>query len=223
RAPRPDRAGEPRLFAERRGARPSRAHRHRVQGGGGARRRRHPGRRPDDRLPGRASRANTHRFDARGTQSLSVALPLAATTAIQTLVSVTMYCAPVMAPAAAPLLGVSPAAVGYFVTVAYLGSMIGTVTAGGWTARFGPIRGSQAAALTLGIVCALFALVIGPLRSRYDRERDRAAPVSLRSAFAPVLIVVRDWRIAQLALTSLVYGGVQITLVAYLVTFLADS
>src|SRR5437016_6580939 len=150
RAPRPDRAGEPRLSAERGRARPRRAHRRRVQEGRGARRCRHPGRRPDDRLPGRASRANTHRFDARGTQSLSVALPLAATTAIQTLVSVTMYCAPVMAPAAAPQLGVSPAAVGYFVTAAYLGSMIGTVTAGGWTARFGPIRVSQVGMLLCG-------------------------------------------------------------------------
>jgi hypothetical protein len=55
-------------------------------------------------------------------------LPLAATLAIQTLVSVTVYCAPVMAPVAAPMLGVAPAAVGYFVTAAYLGSMIGTVT-----------------------------------------------------------------------------------------------
>ena len=70
-------------------------------------------------------------------------LPLAATLAIQTLVSTAVYCAPVMAPAAAPALGLSPAAVGYFVTVVYVGSMIGTATAGGWSARFGPIRVSQ--------------------------------------------------------------------------------
>ena len=218
-----------------------------------------------------------------------------------------MYCAPVMAPAAAPLLGVTPAAVGYFVTVAYLGSMIGTVTAGGWVARFGPIRVSQAgmllcacglavaatgalpavlagalliglgygpatpassvilaraapsgmvaltfsikqtgvplgtaiagvavpplllglgwqgAALAVGGVCALFGVAITPLRGRYDAERDRAAPVSLRSAFSPVLLVVRDGKILGLALTSFIYGGVQITLVAYLVAFLSDS
>jgi MFS family permease len=218
-----------------------------------------------------------------------------------------MYCAPVMAPAAAPLLGVTPAAVGYFVTAAYLGSMIGTVTAGGWVARFGPIRVSQAgmllcggglamaasgvlpavlagalliglgygpatpassvilaraappgmlaltfsikqtgvplgtaiagaaipvlvlglgwqgAALATGFACALFGLVIGPLRERYDRERNPRAPASLRSAFAPVLLVLRSPRILQLALTSFVYGGVQITLVAYLVAFLTDS
>jgi MFS family permease len=218
-----------------------------------------------------------------------------------------MYCAPVMAPAAAPLLGVAPAAVGYFVTVAYLGSMIGTVTAGGWVARFGPIRVSQAgmllcgcglaiaasgslpavlagalliglgygpatpassvilaraappgmlaltfsikqtgvplgtaiagaavpalvlglgwqgAALAIGIACALFGLAIAPLRAKYDRERNPSAPVSLRSAFAPVLLVVRDRRILLFALTSFVYAGVQITLVAYLVAFLTDS
>jgi predicted MFS family arabinose efflux permease len=226
---------------------------------------------------------------------------------IQTLVSTTMYCAPVMAPAAAPLLGIAPSAVGYFVTLAYLGSMVGTATAGGWVARFGPIRvsqigmllcgcglsiaasgalpaivvgalliglgygpatpassvilaraaplgmlaltfsikqtgvplgtaiagamvpalilvlGWQGAALAIGIVCALFALVIAPLRERYDRERNPAAPASLRSAFSPVLLVLRNRTILLLALTSLVYGGVQITLVAYLVTFLSDS
>jgi hypothetical protein len=45
------------------------------------------------------------------------------------------------------------------------------------------------------------------------------APASLRSAFSPALLVLRNRTILLLALTSLVYGGVQITLVAYLVTF----
>ncbi len=212
-----------------------------------------------------------------------------------------------MAPVAAPLLGVAPAAVGYFVAAAYVGSMIGTVTAGGWVARFGPMRVSQAgmllcgcglaiaasgvvpaviagavliglgygpatpassvilaraappgklaltfsikqtgvplgtaiagavvpalvlalgwqgAALAIALVCAFFGLAISPLRQRYDRERNPAAPVSLRSALAPVPLVLRDRRIARLAFTSFVYGGVQITLVAYLVAFLTES
>ncbi len=212
-----------------------------------------------------------------------------------------------MAPAAAPLLGVAPAAVGYFVTFAYIGSMVGTVTAGGWVARFGPIRVSQAglllcacglaiaasgslaaviagalliglgygpatpassvilaraappgmlaltfsikqtgvplgtaiagaavpsmvlvfgwqrAALTIGLACVLFAMLIARLRSRYDAGRNPGAPLSLRSAIAPVALVLRSRAIAELALASLVYGGVQITLVAYLVTFLTES
>jgi nitrate/nitrite transporter NarK len=38
-----------------------------------------------------------------------------------------------------------------------------------------------------------------------------------------VPLVLRDRRIAQLAFTSFIYGGVQITLVAYLVAFLTES
>jgi hypothetical protein len=49
-----------------------------------------------------------------------------------------------MAPVAGPALGVSPAAVGYYIAIAYLGSMLGSAAAGGWVARFGPIRVSQA-------------------------------------------------------------------------------
>ena len=212
-----------------------------------------------------------------------------------------------MAPAAAPTLGVAPAAVGYFVAVVYLGSMIGTVTAGGWVARFGPILVSQAglilclaglavaasgvlpavllgalllglgygpatpassvilarttpphlialtfsikqtgvplgtaiagasvpalvlalgwqgAAVAVGIACALLAVGLSSTRHRYDGERNPAARLSLRSAFAPVLLVAREPKIMQLAATSFVYGGVQITLVAYLVAFLTES
>ena len=74
-----------------------------------------------------------------------------------------------MAPAAAPALGVAPAAVGYFVTVVYLGSMIGTVAAGGWVGRFGPILVSQAglvlclAGLATAASGALPAVLLGAL------------------------------------------------------------
>lgn len=212
-----------------------------------------------------------------------------------------------MAPAAAPALGVTPAAVGYFVSVVYLGSMIGTVTAGGWVGRFGPIRvsqaglllclaglavaasgtlpavlagalllglgygpatpassvilaraapphmlaltfsikqtgvplgtaiagaavpalvlglGWQAAALAIGVACALCAAALVPIRGRYDAARNPAAPVSLGSAFAPVMLVVRDPRLLELSLVSFIYGGMQITLIAYLVVFLVDA
>jgi MFS family permease len=212
-----------------------------------------------------------------------------------------------MAPAAAPMLGVSPAAVGYFVTVVYVGSMLGTVMAGGWVGRFGPIRVSQIglllclaglsaaasgwlpavlfgafilglgygpatpassvilaraappgmlaltfsikqtgvplgtaiagaavpalllllgwqwAAVAIGMACAICALALVPLRSTYDASRNHAAPVSLRTAFAPLGLIVGDRRLLELSLVSFVYGGMQITLVAYLVTFLVDT
>ena len=43
-------------------------------------------------------------------------------------------------PVAGPALGFSPSAVGYYIAVTYFGSMIGSAAAGGWVARFGPIR-----------------------------------------------------------------------------------
>jgi len=236
-----------------------------------------------------------------------IALPLAVTFAVQALVAFAVYCAPVMAPVAGPALGFSASAVGYYIAVTYFGSMIGSAAAGGWVARFGPIRVSQAglalalcglalaasgwpplvmlggfvvglgygpttpassvilvrsappsmfslvfsikqtgvpaggalagalvpvlvlafgwqgAAVAIGIACLLLALAIGGVRERYDRELDPRAPVSLRSALAPVRLVLAEPRLRQMCVTSFIYGGVQITLVTYLVTFLVES
>ena len=83
--------------------------------------------------------------------------------------------------------------------------------------------GWQGAALAIGAACAVCAAALTPIRARYDATRDRTAPVSLRSAFAPVALVVRDRKLLELSLVSFVYGGMQITLIAYLVTFLVES
>lgn len=235
-----------------------------------------------------------------------IAFPLVVTFAIQMLVAFAVYSAPVMAPVAGPALGVSPASVGYYVAASYFGSMIASAAAGGWVARFGPIRVSQAglafcfvglalaasswlpivvlggfvvglgygpttpassailvrtppryyslifsikqtgvpaggalagaivpalilafgwqwAAVGIGTVCLAFALLINQLRPRYDNELDPKAPVSLRSAFAPVGLVLRHRQLQQLCIAGFVFGGVQITMVTYLVTFLVES
>jgi MFS family permease len=236
----------------------------------------------------------------------SVPISLAITFAIQTMVAFAVYCAPVMAPVAGPALGFSPATVGYYIAATYLGSMFGSAAAGGWVARFGPIRVSQAGltlcflglllaasgwppvvmlggfivglgygpttpasssilvrtpsryfslifsikqtgvpaggalagllvptlilafgwqwgAVAIGGACLALAAGIAGLRVHYDFDLDPRAPVSLRSAFAPVGLVFADRRLRQLCVAGFVYGGVQITLVTYLVTFLVES
>lgn len=232
---------------------------------------------------------------------------LAVTFAIQTLVAVAVYSAPVMAPVAAPDLQLPASAVGWFIAAVYLGSMVGSASAGGWVARLGPIRVSQiglasclaglalsasawlplvvlgafvvglgygpttpassvilirasppsrialtfsikqtgvpaggviagalvpamilafgwrGSALAIGLACLAFAIAIEPLRPRYDHALDPRAPVSLASSFAPVALVLGNARLREMALTSFVYGGVQITLVTYLVSFLTET
>lgn len=236
-----------------------------------------------------------------------IGFPLLVTFAIQALVAFAVYCAPVMAPVAGPALGVPASAVGYYIAASYLGSMLGSAAAGGWVARFGPIRVSQVAlalcfaglslaasgaalwivvlggfvvgvgygpttpasssilvrtppryfslifsikqtgvpaggalagavvpglilalgwqggAVVIGGTCLVLALAIGAVRARYDRDLDPRAPVSLRSALAPVGLALREPRLRRLCVCGFVYGGVQITLVTYLVTFLVES
>ncbi len=249
----------------------------------------------------------THRLSGATPSLRAVALPLGATLAVQTLVALAVYCAPVMAPVAAPALGLAPSAIGYFIAMVYFGSMLGSVTSGGWVARFGPIRVSQIAlalsfvglafsatawlplvalgaivvglgygpatpasshilarasprglmaltfsvkqtgvplggaiagalvpamihafgwrksALAIGLACLALSFAIAPLRPRYDRNLNRKASISVRSAFAPVAMVLSERPLREMALTSFIYGGVQITLVSYLVTFLTDT
>ena len=232
--------------------------------------------------------------------------PLVVTLAIQTLVAVAVYCAPVIAPVAVRDLVVAPSAIGWFIATAYLGSMIGSASAGGWMARVGPIRMSQiglvacliglalaasamlplvllgafviglgygpttpasslilvratppslisltfsikqtgvpaggaiagalvpalilvfgwrATAIAIGAGCLALALAIEPWRARYDRGLNPRAEVTLRAIVAPIALVLQDARLRQMAVTSFIYGGVQITLVTYLVTFLVD-
>ena len=235
--------------------------------------------------------------------------PVSLTLAVQTLVALAVYSAPVMAPVAAPRdFGVPAAWIGYYIAIVYLGSMLGSVAAGGLVARYGPVRISQAglascliglalasssfslcvvalgaffvglgygpttpsssqilvratppsliaitfslkqtgvplggaiagalvptlilafgwrwSAVAIGLACLLTALAIQPMRRLYDTGLNASAPISLKSAFAPLGLVFRDRRLAELAAISFIFGGVQMTLVAYLVTFLTES
>lgn len=234
----------------------------------------------------------------------ALVVPVTVTFAVQALVAMAVYSAPVMAPVAGPALGVPAAHVGYYIAVVYLGSMIGSITGGGWVARFGPIRvsqiglglcliglalgasafvplvllgglcvglgygpstpasshilvraapprliaivfslkqtgvpagaaiagavvpllvlnvGWQNAALAIGIGCLALALAIEPARERFDH--DSGTRVSAASMFA-TLGLVKNPRMAEMAVVSFIYGGAQITLVTYLVIFLTEA
>lgn len=259
--------------------------------------------------PGTAGDGLRNESASAGAALGAIALPLAVTIAVQTAVALVVYGAPVMAPVAAPDLGVTPAWIGYFVSLVYVGSMFGSLVAGGLVARFGPIRMSQIglmlcllgilfavashslplvglgavliglgygpttpsssqiliraappslisitfsikqtgvplggviagaliptlilltgnwrwAALGVGLTCLALAFAIQPTRRRYDIDLNAAAPMSLRAAFAPLAMIFADRALAELAVVSFVYAGVQVTMVTYLVIFLTGS
>lgn len=244
-----------------------------------------------------------------GASLRSLFVPISLTLAVQTLVALAVYSAPVMAPVAGPRdLGVPASWIGYYIAIVYLGSMMGSVSAGGLVARYGPVRMSQMglvscliglslsasspslcvvalgaffvglgygpttpassqilvratppslisvtfslkqtgvplggaiagalvptlilafgwqwSAVAIGLACALLALAIQPMRARFDTGLNASAPLSVRSAFAPLGFVFRDRRLAEMAVASFVFGGLQVTLVAYLVTFMTES
>jgi len=72
-----------------------------------------------------------------------VALPLAITLAIQAFTSMAMIAPSVMAPVAAPEIGVSPQGIGWFVALEYLFAMLSGLVCGALIGRFGPVRVCQ--------------------------------------------------------------------------------
>ena len=94
----------------------------------------------------------------------SVVLPLAITLAVQSITSMAMIAPSVMAPVAAPDLGVSAQGIGWFVGLEYLFAMISGLACGALIARFGAVRVCQicvclaAAGLAAGTGAALPAV-----------------------------------------------------------------
>lgn len=84
---------------------------------------------------------------------------LVITLAIQSLVSAAALTVPVLAPVLVPVFGVAGESVGIYVSLVYVGATLGSLGSGGWIARYGGIRVSQAALFlcALGLGFTLFA------------------------------------------------------------------
>jgi MFS family permease len=80
------------------------------------------------------------------------------TLVVQTLASMAMIAPSVLAPVAAPDLGVAPQAIGLFVSTSYLGAMVFGLMTGRLLARFGPLAMCQVAVALAGL-----GLVLGKL------------------------------------------------------------
>ncbi len=84
---------------------------------------------------------------------------LAVTLAIQSIVSMALFSVPVLAPALAQLLRVSPSLIGPYVAIVYIGAVVASMMAGPFVLRYGALRVSQVATLVCGVGLAILALV----------------------------------------------------------------
>jgi MFS family permease len=90
-----------------------------------------------------------------------VTIPLFTTLAVQSMVSMVAVTVPVLAPSAAPDIGVSPTYAGIYVSLMYIGSMLSSLWSGNFIHRYGALRVSQIClALTgIGLVSASIASI----------------------------------------------------------------
>ncbi len=85
-------------------------------------------------------------------------ITLTVTLAVQAIASMAVLTLPVMAPVAAPALGVSAALVGVYVAIVYAGAMAASLASGAMVARYGAIRVSQGSLLLCAAGLALCAV-----------------------------------------------------------------
>lgn len=138
----------------------------------------------------------------------TMALALGAMTAVQALATMATLTVSVYAPQAASALGVSPAAIGLYASLMYVGAMLGTLTAGGFVLRYGAVRFTQAVLLVVGLglgLCvaghwlafALSAVVLGlgygpttpassHLLNRHTPHRVRSLVFSVKQTGVPL-------------------------------------
>jgi MFS family permease len=158
--------------------------------------------------------------------------PLMATTSVQMAASLTTFGVAVIAPVAAPDIGVDATMIGTFTSVVYGSGMIAGLTAGAFADRFGAIRVGQVAMVLacLGVACLALsspiaalvsAMILGlthilarvvPAKRRplffSIKQSGQPAGTAIAGLLLPVLVLMYDWRVAML-----VTGGIALLVV----------
>ncbi len=81
--------------------------------------------------------------------------------------------------------------------------------------------GWRGAALAVAAACFIVALLLQPLRARLDADRDRGYRLG-RDLAGPLKLVLRDPAMRRLAFLAGSFSAVQMSLIAFLVTFLVE-
>ena len=83
--------------------------------------------------------------------------------------------------------------------------------------------GWQGALAVVAAACLLCAVASQPLRAPLDADRQPDQPLALAALFKPVGMVLRHRSLAVLAACSFLFSAVQVSVTAYMVTYLHES
>jgi MFS family permease len=80
--------------------------------------------------------------------------------------------------------------------------------------------GWRGACLAVAAACAVMAFAAQPMRSTFDADRDAQHRVSVDNLRAPFTLIFSDKRLVLLSVIPFFYAGMQMCLMAYLVSYL---
>lgn len=101
------------------------------------------------------------------------------------------------------------------------GVPVGGILAGSIAAPVGLAIGWRGAALSVAAASLVLAIVVEPLRARFDIA-DRTGPVMAQSPLAGIRLVLRTPALRRLALASTTFAATQLSMATFLVTFLTE-
>jgi predicted MFS family arabinose efflux permease len=125
-----------------------------------------------------------------------VTIPLCVTLAVQSMVSMVAVTIPVLAPSAAPAIGISATYAGIYVSLIYIGGMLSSLWSGNFIHRYGALRVSEIclALAGIGLICTSFASIqamifsafiiglgYGPVTPASSHILARTTPAHMRS------------------------------------------
>jgi predicted MFS family arabinose efflux permease len=101
------------------------------------------------------------------------------------------------------------------------GVPLGGALAGFIAAPLGLAIGWRGAALSVAVGSLVLALLVEPMRPRFD-TRETVGPAAQQSALAGIRLVLRTPSLRRLALSSTTFAATQLSMATFLVTFLTE-
>lgn len=117
----------------------------------------------------------------------------------------------------------SPGRLSLVFSIKQTGVPLGGVLAGALVPGLLLWVGWQAALLTVTVACGVCAALAQPLRGSLDADRQPDSPLALGHLARPVRLVLSHPGLSMLALCSLFFSAIQVSLTTYLVTYLHET